>query len=77
MSILKAGLDMGKFKLGRKLGDGACAEVYEVSGGNDLVIKLCPLATGKGKQAKEMTERANTLYYEYQLYNGIILQFTC
>lgn len=60
----------GGWTLGRKLGEGACAEVYEVAG-HDLVAKIAqlPVGKGKGKAAKEQTDRVNTLYFEYQVHS--------
>ena len=63
MRLTKSGM-----VLGRKLGEGACAVVYEIVG-QDLVAKVAQLPTGKGKgkAAKEQLDRVNTLYFEYQV----------
>ena len=52
-------------------GSGACADVYECEDIKYVakLVKL-PTGTGKGKNAKEQKQIADTLYYEYQLYNG-------
>lgn len=74
-----------KWKLGRLIGSGGCAEVYEVvdlrsSGGEELVAKVAPLPAGlppamkKGKKRKktDQEKHADMLYYEYTLYNGYL-----
>lgn len=63
----------GKWSLGKKLGEGANAEVFEVENDPTYAMKICPLPIGKSKGAKarEATLRANSIYWESQLYNGI------
>ena len=62
----------GKWSLGKKLGEGANAEVFEIKNDPSYAMKICPVPTGKGKGAKvkEATLRANSIYWESQLYNG-------
>lgn len=67
-----------RWKLGKLLGEGACAKVYAASCVDqkqkavdyEVVIKVIPLGTGKSKAAKEQERIANTLNYEYMLYTA-------
>lgn len=74
-----------KWRLGRLLGSGGCAQVFEVAdlrgvGGEELVAKVAPLPSGlppamsKGKKRKktDQEKHADMLYYEYTLYNGYL-----
>ena len=72
----------GRWRVGPKLGEGACASVYEVEdlrkgSAMKLVVKCSPLPVGGKKSAnyKAMLNAYNTLYYEYTLYNGHLAQF--
>lgn len=70
------GTQLGKWKTGRMLGQGGCATVYEVQGSNPaLVIKCAEMVSGKTKIAQEKMRLADTLYYEYVLYNGVLNEF--
>ena len=62
-----------KWSLGNKIGEGANAEVFEIENDPTYAMKICPVPIGKGKGAKvrEATLRANSIYWESQLYNGI------
>ena len=85
MSILASGERLGgKWILGRKLGEGAYAEVFEASNADSngnadaigrLVVKCVKLPTGKGKMASLQKSVADTLYYENTLYNGVLIGF--
>ena len=83
MSFLKAGSKLGPWKVGTPVGEGACAKVYDVAfakeGGGDatypVVAKVIPLGSGKGKKLKDTTRVCNTLNYEKDLYNGVLLDF--
>jgi hypothetical protein len=63
------------------IGEGACAKVYDVTSVKDasvtypLVAKVIPLGSGKGKKLKDTTRLCNTLNYEKDLYNGVLLDF--
>jgi len=69
----------GKWKLGRRLGEGACAQVYEavdVTGAQSdtqWVIKVAALGSGKvvskGKRKVDPQKKnADTLYWEHMIY---------
>lgn len=82
--MLNAGTKLtGRWTVGRHLGSGTCAEVYEVrerdpEGGGALVVKCIPLPQAKSKKSeqKEQQRIADTLYYEYTLYtNGLLYGF--
>eukprot|EP01041_Mallomonas_annulata_P001740 gene1740-3359_t len=81
MTALRQGTKLSnRWVLGKKLGEGACAEVFEVyqadsSNKESLVIKCIPLPTGKGKVAQNQTKIANTLFYEHTLYRGVLLGY--
>ena len=80
MTSLAPGSRLGKWVLGRVIGEGACGKVYEVTNGEGLagypvVAKVIPLATGKGKELKERQAIVNTLNHENTIYQGACLQF--
>jgi len=66
------------WQLGEKLGEGACGVVYTcfplgVDPGYDCVVKVSELGLGTTKKEKqEFARNANTLHYEYNLYNGVL-----
>ena len=80
---LSVGTKLGPWFVKRKIGEGAFARVYEVESSSKsgsevdypLVAKVIPLGSGKGKKLKETTRIANTLNYEKDLYNGVLLNF--
>jgi serine/threonine protein kinase len=82
MSLGK-GTKLGPWSVKRQIGEGAFARVYEVESSSKsgsavdypLVAKVIPLGSGKGKKLKETTRIANTLNYEKDLYNGVLLNF--
>jgi serine/threonine protein kinase len=76
-----------KWTLGKLLGQGSCASVFEIFETKEYVAKLIPLAVTttagsegkkvKGKvSAKEQTRIANTLYNEYMLLSGHLMKFS-
>ncbi|CAM9334145.1 unnamed protein product [Chrysoparadoxa australica] len=75
----------GKWEVGSFIGEGACAQVYEVKDVKGavkpaipLVIKICPLpAAASGKKRKKTPQQAaaDTLYYENMVYQGYLLGF--
>ena len=80
MSELERGAELGCWVVGRLLAAGACGKVYEVSNGQALagfacVVKVIPLATGKGKELKERQAIVNSLNHENTIYQGACLQF--
>ena len=83
MSELSKGSRLGPWKVGKVIGEGACAKVYEVQPAKDgssdisypVVAKVIPLGSGKGKKLKDTTRVCNTLNYEKDLYNGVLLDF--
>ncbi len=71
-----------RWSVGRVLGEGACAKVYEAScviSANpvdyDLVVKVISCGNGKGKSGKDQLRLANTLNYEKDLYVGALQGF--
>ena len=66
------GKRLGAWTLGRKLGCGAFATVFEVTGTEYVakVIQLPTAAPSNKKLFKEQTDISNSLYKEYILYNG-------
>jgi hypothetical protein len=77
----------GQWRLGKLLGAGACAQVYEAidvksaaSSAQAYVAKVCTLptnvaalSTGGKKRKKSLQEKqADTLFYEYTCYNGFL-----
>lgn len=77
-----------KWRLGQRLGAGACADVFDVesitpaaataSGPVSYVAKCIALPTGNAKGAayKERNRVCDTLFYEYTLYtNGVLYGF--
>lgn len=82
MSIKSGTIMSGRWCVGEKLGEGACAIVFEANESNRkdknfnrYVIKCIPLPTGKGKSAASQAKIVNTLYYEHVLYRGVLLDF--
>lgn len=65
----------GRWRLGRKIGEGACAKVYEVTPVNPahadfpLVAKVIQLPKAGSKSAKDKEQRrlCDTLYHEYNV----------
>lgn len=73
---------MGPWTIKKQIGEGAFARVYDIESSSKggevdypLVAKVIPLGSGKGKKLKETTRIANTLNYEKDLYNGVLLRF--
>lgn len=71
-----------RWKVGKRLGSGACATVYAVEDLRknetvELVVKVIPLPTGapKSKSFKTASNICNTLYYEHTLYRGHLADF--
>jgi serine/threonine protein kinase len=67
----------GRWETVNLLGEGACAQVYNVRAtqgniGYELVAKVVPFAKGKNKQQERI---CNTLNYEYVMYNGLMSGF--
>lgn len=83
MGDLSRGTRLGPWKVGKRIGEGACAKVYEAELGSGsssdvsypVVAKVIPLGSGKGKKLKDTTRVCNTLNYEKDLYNGMLLDF--
>jgi serine/threonine protein kinase len=78
--ISKATVIGSRWSVDSLLGEGACAKVYSVSdlknaSNTQFVIKVIPLATGKGKKAKDLERICNTLHHENTLYIGLLLDF--
>lgn len=72
----------GRWRVGRKIGEGACAKVYEVTavlgdtGDYNLVAKVIPLSKGsKSAKDKEQKRLCDTLYHEYNIYVNNLYQF--
>jgi hypothetical protein len=77
---LASGSKLGQWVVGKVVGEGACGRVYEVTNSQHLagfpcVVKVIPLATGKGKAQKEQLALVNSLNHENQIYQGACLQF--
>lgn len=64
--------------MGEKIGEGANAEVFAVENDLKYAMKICPPPTGKGKgtKSREAKMRVNSIYWESQLYNGVLVGFT-
>jgi serine/threonine protein kinase len=77
----------GQWRLGKLLGAGACAQVYEAtdvkgaaSSAQAYVAKVCTLPTnvaalstaGKKRKKTLQEKQADTLFYEYTCYNGFL-----
>ncbi len=73
----------GKWTIGAFIGEGACAKVYSVTDNAAksleyaVVAKVIPLGNSKkkSKEQKEQERICNTLYYEYMLYSGLLMDF--
>ena len=78
MSLSK-GTKLGPWIVKKQIGEGAFARVYDIEPSSQsdypLVAKVIPLGSGKGKKLKDSTRIANTLNYEKDLYNGVLLNF--
>ena len=48
---------------------------YDCSHEFSLVAKVIPKGTGKGKKQKDQDRLCDTLYYEYTLYTGCMIEF--
>lgn len=88
MQLQEGTVFKNRWKVGKKVGEGACASVHCVedlvnksSGSNSIkyVIKCIPLPTGgkTSKSFKTMTQLCNTLYYEYTLYRSHLADLSC
>lgn len=73
----------GKWELVRLLGEGSCGKVYLARSTDksksleyEVVCKVIPTGSNlKGKASKEQDRLANTLNYEYLLYQGVLSGF--